>query len=68
MCKPAKVVEPVVTDVVLDCGGVAAPVQQVMAADAHAEAAEESMKVEPDVTGDIVEPPKVIMPYEQEPQ
>ena len=62
--KSAKVVEPMVADVVLDHG----PVQQVVAADIHAEAAEESMEVEPDVFSGVVEPPRVIMPYEQEPQ
>ncbi len=62
--KSVEVVEPVVgADVVLDCG----PVQQVITADVHAEAAEESMEVEPEVSGDV-EPPKVIMPYKWEPQ
>ena len=40
-CKPAEEVEPMVANVVLDYGSVAALVQQVMAADVHAEAAEE---------------------------
>ncbi len=66
VCKSAEVVEPAAANVVLDHG----PVQQVVAADVHAEAAEESMEVEPelDISGGIVEPPKVIMPYEWEPQ
>ena len=64
VCKSAEVVEPMVADVVQDHG----PVQQVMAADIHVEAAEESMEVEPDVSGGVVEPPKVIVPYEWEPQ
>ena len=67
VCKPAEVVEPVVAEDVLDpC--VVAPVQQVVAADVHAKAAEESMEVELDVSVGVVEPPKAIVPYAWEPQ
>ena len=64
VCKSAKVVEPMVAKAVLDCG----PVQQVIAANIHAEAAGELMDVKPDVSGSVVEPPKVIIPYKWEPQ